>query len=268
MSRGLPSRLIWRRPDGARRRGGFCPAACLAFLYLRETPMSNTYATRAQRQATPPDALDWFGTPPWGGRALCEHVLTPNDWLGASVWEPACGDGSLARGLGDYFQSVITTDVFDYSDQKTGHSMRCHDFLMPFVPDYIVNFDFIITNPPFVLATQFARRALQFGVPVALLTRLQWVETEERYNLFREHRPDTVAVFSCRCPINKGAAKRGDGTATAYCWVVWRREPASKMEFMQIPPSSREMLEKWGDYPGETGVAPVAMPKTKKKRAA
>src|ERR1700724_332280 len=72
-------------------------------------------AVMAQR-CEPPDALDWFPTPPWATRALFRHVLPA---LGVdaicSVWEPACGEGHMAAVIEEFASSqVIASDIFDY----------------------------------------------------------------------------------------------------------------------------------------------------------
>ena len=59
-------------------------------------------AVMAQRRE-PPDALDYFPTPPWATRALFRHVLPV---LGVEaigrVWEPACGEGHMAAVIAEF----------------------------------------------------------------------------------------------------------------------------------------------------------------------
>lgn len=55
-------------------------------------------AVMAQR-IEPHDSLDYFPTPPWAVRALCEHLDTWGSIEGASCWEPACGSGDMVRAL-------------------------------------------------------------------------------------------------------------------------------------------------------------------------
>jgi hypothetical protein len=73
-------------------------------------------ATRVE----PRDSLDYFPTPPWATRALCEHVI---DIRGCSVWEPACGEGHMVGPLKQYAESVAASDVHDYGFGAV------HDFL-------------------------------------------------------------------------------------------------------------------------------------------
>ncbi len=108
-------------------------------------------AVMAQRRE-PPDALDYFPTPPWATRALFRHVLPA---LGADaidrVWEPACGEGHMAAVIGEFAQSSVTaSDLFNY-----GYGTAPHDFLHDHP---LAKPDWIITNPPFSIACEFTLR--------------------------------------------------------------------------------------------------------------
>lgn len=211
------------------------------------------------RRDEPHDSLDYFGTPPWGTRALCEHVLVPKDWLGTPVWEPACGTGDMARPLREYFGWVEASDLHAHGYGEV------RDFLIPHNGDMRV--DWIVTNPPFRLAVEFARHAQAIArAGVAILVRTAWTETADRERLFGEFPPTTIAQFMGRLPINKGRPRRDAGTATAYCWVVWRKGAPPGTSWQMIPSAARAQLEYWGDYEGETGPEPKAV--SRKRRAA
>lgn len=193
----------------------------------------------------PWDGLDYFPTPPWATRALLSHVLSAENHTAASVWEPACGAGHMAEVLADHFGRVHASDVHDY-----GRGYPVGSFVgegpdvaqCPFRPDWI------ITNPPFNLAKEFALRALneaQRGV--ALLVRTTWLEGTKRYlELFEPMRPSVVAMFSERVPMVKGRWDPDASTATAYAWVVWNRRHVGDTRLMWIPPGQRKRLE-WHD---------------------
>lgn len=61
-----------------------------------------------------------------------------------AVWEPACGDGAIARVITDLKGTVIATDLHD-----RGYGTSGVDFL---TTDSVEEFASIVTNPPFVLA--------------------------------------------------------------------------------------------------------------------
>lgn len=205
-------------------------------------------AVMQQRNKPRNDGLDDFPTPPWATRALVEHVLAPGtdpDYFEKrSVWEPACNRGFMATALSEYFGQTWTSDIKDYgwSDQQS-----VEDFLMP---GALVKADWIITNPPFRLADQFALRcqALAPSEGFALLVRTSFLEGVGRYqNLFRKYPPTIIAQFAERVPMVEGRCDSEASTATSYCWLVWDRGVSGDPEFIWIPPC-RRALERPSDY--------------------
>lgn len=197
-------------------------------------------ALMASRQE-PPDSLDYFPTPPWATRALCDLILPRFADLAAStVWEPACGEGHMAEALAEYFAAVIATDVHDYGYGGTA------DFL----GDDRCAADWIITNPPFNdRAESFVLRALDLArVGVAMFLRLQWLESVGRYErIFAPHPPALIAPFAERVPLHRGRFAPDGATATAYLWIVWRQGHQGPTEFCWIPPGQRARLTRPDD---------------------
>lgn len=194
-----------------------------------------------------PDALDFFPTPPWATRALCERVLFERaQWpLPLSVWEPAAGEGHMAEVLREYFADVRASDVFDY-----GRGYEVGSFVGS-GPDVAAatNVDWIITNPPFNLACDFALRAIGIArIGVALLVRSVWAEGAERYRaLFSRYAPSAIAQFSERVPMVKGRWDPNASTATGYAWFVWRLPTSGDTRFLWIPPGQRTALVRAAD---------------------
>lgn len=195
----------------------------------------------------PDDSLDFFPTPPFATRALCEHVL-PHIFLHGrskpwpySVWEPACGEGHMAEVLKEYFATVHTSDVHPYGDHE----------LFDFLSSLLLptgQYDWIITNPPFTGSSDrglgFTLRALDLAcIGVAIFCRTQWaIEGKNRYEmLFRDRPPTLFAPFVERVPLHRHRWEPDGTTATAYCWLVWvkGREP---MAPFWIPPDCRKKL--------------------------
>lgn len=190
----------------------------------------------------PPDSLDFFPTPPWATRALVECVLGP--WHGralGTVWEPACGEGHMAEVLAAYASHVFATDVFPY-----GYTDTEIDFLGDFGAP-ATKIDWIITNPPFNTALDFALKALNIAEDgVALLCRNSWIEGERRYEkLFERYPPTIIAPFAERVPMVKGRWDPDASTATAYSWFVWMvAETRARIQPMVvwIPPGQKRAL--------------------------
>jgi len=199
-------------------------------------------AVMAQRRE-PPDALDYFPTPPWATRALFRHVLPA---LGIEaigrVWEPACGEGHMAAVIAEFARDpVVASDVFSY-----GYGTAPQDFLHD-IP--LTEAEWIITNPPFALACEFALRALALAADgVAMLVRTQWIEGAGRYaKLFRDRPPALYAPFVERVPMVKGRWDPDASTATAYAWFVWSRHAMGPARVIWIPPGRRAGLARPDD---------------------
>ena len=106
------------------------------------------------------------------------------------VWEPAAGEGDMARQITAHGHTVYESDI-----------MTGTDFLTVEAPPGNVEWtqtDWIITNPPFVLSEQFIRHANELGHPFAMLLKSQYWHASKRLRLFREVRPDYVLPLTWR----------------------------------------------------------------------
>ena len=113
--------------------------------------------------------------------------------------------------------------------------------------------DWVVTNPPFNSWLAFAERALALArVGVALFLRLQWMETIERYLFCREHPPALIASFAERVPLAERRLDPEQGSATAYCWVVFLKQAPAPSHpdltpWLRIGPCRGRLLRP-GDY--------------------
>lgn len=234
-------------------------------------------AVMQQRAASPPDELDYFPTPPWATRALCEWLVGELGFLPirrGTVWEPACGEMHMAKPLAEYFAHVRASDVFPY---RIEHELA--DFLLASAPiDARNSVDLLISNPPFLLAKEFIDAALKVArLGVAMLVRTSFAEGKERYREIWSRIPPTFElVFSERVVMLKGRLIRdGDpdpfnldedgnprkaSTATSYVWMVWLKEQlGGHCRKIWIPPC-RQRLERDGDYPDYSHLFPKVEP--------
>lgn len=172
------------------------------------------------------DGPDFFPTPEWATFALME-----NESFDGQIWEPACGDGSMARVLASKGNSVIATDLYDRGYGKSGV-----DFLSS-----QQKVDNIVTNPPYNAAEGFVRAGLRNAKSkFALLLRLAFLEGGNRSRtIFSITPPTRVWVFSERITFYPaGATKKGTGT-TAYAWFVWEHGQTSSPELKWLKPGYR-----------------------------
>jgi hypothetical protein len=154
------------------------------------------------------DGPDFFPTPAWATYALID-----NEPFEGEIWEPACGDGSMAEVLGLSGNPVIASDLYD-----RGYGTSGIDFL---TSNRVA--DNIVSNPPYNSAEGFVEVGVRCARrKFALLLRLAFLEGANRCNtIFSKHPPARVWVFSERITFYPaGAIQKGTGT-TAYAWFVW-----------------------------------------------
>lgn len=204
-------------------------------------------AVMAQR-IEPIDSLDFFPTPAWATRALMEFVIARQWFQDETCWEPAAGQGHMSHVLAEYFESVYATDIHEHGIALDAVRDFLDDGSLFESPAKRV--DWIITNPPFNLASDFVKRALALSnVGVAMLVRTSWAESISRYqDLFKDSPPDIWAVFTERVPMFKGRVDASGSSATSYSWVVWKNMGGfGHTRMVWIPPCRKE-LERPEDY--------------------
>lgn len=232
-------------------------------------------AVMQRREATSDDrhgprgiatSLDYFPTPPWATRAACEFIC---EELGEvlpmqTCWEPACGEGFMARPLAEWFSHVVASDVQPYApDQKL------FDFTLPGQPAWAPagwQPEWLFTNPPFQLATDFVRLGIERAKRgVVMFVRGAFTEGDERFHeLFsKDRRPSYVVTYCERVvllrdrliragapdPFNldEDGKPRRASSATSYALLIWL--PGMRDTRHRWIPKCRTRLECAGDYP-------------------
>lgn len=203
----------------------------------------NTSSAVMQQRTEPLDGLDDFPTPPWATRALCEWITgTGYDTQSMTCREPAANRGHMVKPLREYFAEVQASDIHDY-----GAGFPVMDYLGADTFDIV---GWTITNPPFKAAQRFiqhARNTSRHGA--AVIVRTAFLESVGRYKtLFSDAPPTDILQFTERVVMHKGKLSEKGSTATAYCWLVWRKNARhSHPHFGWIPPC-RKRLERAEDY--------------------
>lgn len=129
------------------------------------------------------------------------------------VLEPACGQGAIVRVL----QKLGCSNITSYDIEK--------NFLTE-----TVQYDQIITNPPFSLADEFILKAKEIARDrFAFLLPLSYLHGKRRYDTIWTNKTfplSRVYVFT-RYPM-LGDALRDDGCyrtgMMVYAWYLWERE--------------------------------------------
>jgi hypothetical protein len=177
---------------------------------------------------------DFFPTPEWATFALMD-----NETFEGQIWEPACGDGSMARILASKGNEVIASDLYSRGFGESGI-----DFLSAERES-----DNIVTNPPYNAAEGFVKVGVRNAKrKFALLLRLAFLEGANRYRtIFSVVPPARIWVFSERITFYPaGAIKKGTGT-TAYAWFVWDKSYADQTELRWFKPGYKRRYSQEAD---------------------
>jgi len=148
--------------------------------------------------------LDSYATP-----SSATHSLMKRIKFEGIIWEPACGDGDMLRVLEQYNPSM-GSDIVTGDDFLKANSMLS-------VPN-------IITNPPYKLAEQFVRQANKLASEkVAMFLRLNFLESQGRYQMFKSLPLEWVLVFCKRQTLHPKDVIVTTGGTIAYAWFIWNK---------------------------------------------
>lgn len=176
---------------------------------------------------------DAYNTPPWPTAAALHEMMGPRFRPGMTVWESAAGTGQMVAELERHGLNVIPSDIHAPNDRPElfgGNRTLVGDFLddaRPFLP---FDFDAIITNPPYKLAEQFVRKALELTKPkrgiVAMLLGVKFDSAVTRMDLFKECPAwgmkivllDRIWWFEPKADLATGKV---NGPSEDHAWYVW-----------------------------------------------
>lgn len=178
--------------------------------------MGNATVFREKRH--PRQRNEKYFTPDWATLALLENYQ-----FASLVWEPAAGDGGMARALVGAGKLTFYSDISP--DDAT---VRRVDFLASDVTIPAGMWD-IITNPPFgvsgALAVKFIERALrltrQHRGRVAMLLRADFDSAPGRVHLFKEHPALAHRVVLLKRIRWTNLPQKEAGPSTNHTWFVW-----------------------------------------------
>ncbi len=132
-------------------------------------------------------AHDHYATPPKIVFALLNHVTIPNDKV---IWDPSSGENlSICKALESAGYKTVATDFYYGTSRRNFIPSNSH---------VGVDFDWIITNPPFSLLEAFIKRAYALNKPFAFLHKAQYWNVASRLDLFRNCRPTMVLPLTWR----------------------------------------------------------------------
>lgn len=160
------------------------------------------------------DGLDYYVEPEW-----TVDLLLDEEKFDGSIWDPACGSGTIIRACKKRRMAASGSDI-------AGRGYHRFDFLSP-GRSWVSN---IICNPPYVLAQEFAEKALTVANhKVALLVQAKFLFSQKRYPLFDRHPPARLYFLSTRPSMPPGdrymaGTIEAKGGKTDFLWMVWCRD--------------------------------------------
>lgn len=156
------------------------------------------------------ESHDYYATEPVCAAELLQVVNATN------IWECACGEGHLAKVFDICGVLSKATDLIDRGYGQGGVDfLRCrekHD-------------GWIVTNPPYKYAVEFAEHALSLAPNVAMFLKLTFLEGQKRKKFFEHHPPKYIYVYSSRrkCAMNGEFDDLGS-SAACYAWFIWEAD--------------------------------------------
>lgn len=166
---------------------------------------------------------DFYATDPIAAKLLLE-VEPKLD----NIWECSVGQGHLAKVFDNAGKLGRATDLVyrGYGETESVDFLQCTE---KWDGD-------IVTNPPYILSSEFILKALELvrpGRKVCMFLKVTFLEGKGRKQMFLENPPKTVYISSSRIPCAKnGEFEVWNGkkqkmeqvsSAVAYAWYVWEK---------------------------------------------
>lgn len=165
---------------------------------------------------------DFYPTPEWATRELLERVA-----VYGTVLEPCVGAGDMAAVLRNHLMVRVLTNDLDRNHPADYHEDATDPAFWRRFGDSL---DWVVTNPPFIVADRILPLAVRYANHVAMLLRLTYLEPCEGRALWLANNPPSALIVLPRISFT------GDGkTDSATCaWMVWSSPHQQSIEI--VPP--------------------------------
>jgi hypothetical protein len=177
------------------------------------------------------ESQDYYATDPIAIDKLAAVYDIPH-----YVWEPACGEGHLAKRLNELGHVVFPSDIV-----HRGYGEGGRDFLKSEMVEFLLGsihtmarhlYPCILTNPPYKYATEFVEHAMEIlpkGAPAIMLLKTTALEGKGRFErLYSKGYLKAVYQFSERLLCAKNGdfegMKAGGGSAVSYAWFIFAND--------------------------------------------
>lgn len=180
------------------------------------------------------DEHDWYVEP-----YECSMALFDVEDIAGPIWDPACGLGRILRCAQNYNKQTVGSDII----RRSSYCEIEMDFLLGIKTPF---FKSIVSNPPFGLAEDFVRLAIQIapeGGKIAMILPLVWMAGFSAKRDWLPHSPlRRIYSISPRPSMPPGAViqaglKPGNGTKD-FAWFVWEKgfEGPTELRFLNTKP--------------------------------
>jgi hypothetical protein len=181
---------------------------------------------------------DRYWTESWVTQALIDGVK-----LRGLIWEPACGRGDMADVLIAAGYEVMVSDI-------AGDALGCKnaakaDFLAHGSPgDALFS---IVTNPPYVLAEEFIRHAIDLTARasgmVAMLLRNEYDCAASRRYLFEREAFAAKLVLTRRPRWADGLGQSSASPRHNFAWYLWDHHNSAPARIKWLPQQEFPLLD-------------------------
>lgn len=177
-------------------------------------------------------AGDYYTTDPTAVEQFIKHLEIDGVITNNIIWEPACGCGNISKALESNGYNVISSDL-----HERGYGVSGIDFLntkLPFMCDTI------ITNPPYALADEFVKHAMDIlprdGRYFALMN-LSYLAGQKRFKeIYNNGYLYAIHVYPHRIHCYKNNENIGHSSPVNYAWFEYLKFPYRNNRPKQFPP--------------------------------
>lgn len=199
-------------------------------------------------------AMDFYRSP-WGViDPLINHFP---DLSAGAVYEPAAGDGRLTDQLIDHGCKVIASDLNTWGQVSGVEGDACPhitpgiDFLE--LDSLPAGTRWLVANPPYVLAQQFAEHALHLGAErVHLLLKASFLNAKHRNDL-RERLVKPLIQMGRLKMLPPGVKDKGMTPTLDFAWFTFQQQSVNKpvmvFETFTAQPPAHVTSQKWRQAP-------------------
>lgn len=180
---------------------------------------------------------DLYETPEWCTHSLLDAYGVPYFGEGSRWIEPSAGSGAILKAVDSWYSGMVVNDkplhkpiwtVVEARRQAKQDLRRACELASAGASEIIIDdfldqappaepFDVMLGNPPYSLAMEFVRKAVEerWAQRVAFLLRIAFLESAGRYEWLTKNMPDVYGLPT-RPSFTQGATD-----STMYAWLVW-----------------------------------------------